>query len=277
MARTLPAGIQASFYRLYGTPLQIFELYLLSPYTTPDYYFVANNADITFGGQLYTAIAIRRSAIKSEDGTVLNDIEIGLDNVDLEFKNYIASGALNRKRVICKLIFNDHLDNANNHLLLFDGYLDEPKGDDYWVTMTVRPFPMFEREYPRRIFQIGCNYLFGDASCTMNRDDYYDVVILTGAQTASRIEFDSYGKAADYWVPGYAEILTGDLAGQVRPTYSTGDASVNVRVAFDGIPSAGDTVKLQKLCKKSTTACIEEFDNYLNVGSFPHVPKKPVL
>ena len=146
------------FYRLYSKPLLIYELYLESPYTSISHRYVCNNQNITFAGSLYTALAIKRTAIKSEEGTVLNELEVGLDNVDLEFRSLVASGRFSRKRCVVKLIFANQLDSATKCVILYDGYLDNPSGDDEWVTMKIQPLRVLDRDYPLRIFQVGCNY-----------------------------------------------------------------------------------------------------------------------
>ena len=158
MSRTIPDALKPALYRLYCEPIQIVDLYLTYPYTTPSHFYCINNQDITFNGQVYTAIAAKRSSIKSEEGTVLQEITVQLDNIDLEFKTLIASGMFNRKRCDIKIVFNGFLDNSANYIMLYSGYLDAPSGDNRWVTLTIKPFPIFERDYPRRLFQVMCNW-----------------------------------------------------------------------------------------------------------------------
>jgi hypothetical protein len=275
--RNTPEAIKPEFYRLFSKPLTIYELYLVDPYTTPSHYYVANTSDIVFGVITYTALAIKRSTIKSEEGTIINDIEVGLDNVDLAFRSLVASGALNRKRCVGKLVFSNFLSDSANYIILFDGCLDEPKGDDKWVTMAVSPFPILERDYPSRIFQVGCNWLFGSAWCAIDKNSY-DATITTIAGTTEEIlTFATTSLATDYFVPGYAEILTGDLTGQVRPILSSTATTATMRVFFDGTPAIGVSVKLQKLCAKNPDVCGPIFSNYINYLGFPQVPKKPTL
>lgn len=69
MARTIPSALKPSLYRLYSKPIELAELYLVSPYATPSHFYCGNNADIQFptGGQVYTALAVKRSPIKTEE------------------------------------------------------------------------------------------------------------------------------------------------------------------------------------------------------------------
>lgn len=275
--KNVPAGLKPHLYRLYSDPLQIYECYLEDPYDVPSHYFVANIEDITFGGQLYTALGIKRTPLKAEDGTILNEIELGLDNVDLAFKNLVASGGLNRKRVVVKLIFNSNLTLASDHIILLDGILDEPKGDNRWVTMTIKPFPLLERDYPRRIFQVGCNYVFGDEWCTVDRTLYKETYVVGGASTKTAINIVDDSHIDNYWTPGYIEFTSGDMEGVSRPVYASTNILLTLRVGLPDTPKEGDTFIIQKLCAKNPTACQAIFNNYYNYGGFPHVPKEPVL
>lgn len=276
MSRNIPSGLQPEFYRLFTRPLTIAELYLESPYTTPSHYYVANNEDIVFGGTTYTALAAKRTSIKSEEGTIINELEVGLDNVDLAFRSLIASGAFNRKRCVLKLVFVGFLTSADNYVILYDGYLDAPKGDDHWVTLTLKPFPIFEREYPRRLFQVGCNFTFCDDQCGLTLTDYDMQLTVAAGSTDVLINFTGGTPDEDYFSPGYILMTSGDLDTQNRPIASNTTSSITLRIPLESAPEVGDTFTAQKLCSKSTDSCIG-FNNYLNYGGFPSVPLEPVL
>jgi uncharacterized phage protein (TIGR02218 family) len=282
MPLTIPSGLQPCFYQLYSEPLQIYELYLDTPYLVPSHYFVCNIEPITFGGHVYTPLAIKRNPIKSEDGTVLNEVEIGLDNVDLEFSTLVASGAFNLRRCVIKLVFANALDSQGlNYVTILDGQLDEPKGDNRWATMMIKPFPCFSRDYPRRLFQVQCNYTFGDSDCTMNASNFaftytVDDTGAVDASTCSIINFDDDTNDDDYFVPGYVLFLSGALENIVRPIVNSTSTTVSMRVSFPFAPSQGDTFKIVRLCAKTPSSC-QAFGNYLNFGGFPQVPKQPII
>lgn len=276
MARTIPVGLAPEFYKLYTKPLTIAELYLTAPYTSISDRYVANNEDIVFGGETYTALAVKRTSIKSEEGTIINELEIGLDNVDLAFRQLIASGAFNRKRCVLKLVFVGFLDSADNCVILYDGYLDAPKGDDHWVTLTLKPFPIFERDYPRRLYQVGCNWTFCDTQCGLTLTDYQQSFTVAAGSTDITINFTGGSPDENSIFPGYITMTSGDLTGQVRPISYNSTSVLTLRIPLDGTPEVGDTFTTQKLCAKSQDAC-KIFNNYSNYGGFPFVPEEPVL
>lgn len=277
--RTIPTALKPALYRLYSEPIQIVDLFLEAPYTTASDFYCINNQDIVFGGNTYTAIAAKRSSIKSEEGTVLQEITVQLDNIDLEFRQLIASGMLNRKRCDIRVVFNGFLTNSANFITLYSGFLDAPSGDNRWVSLIIKPFPIFERDYPRRLFQVMCNWLFGDSQCTMLLSNYQVVGAEVGAaSTQSYLNFvdPDAGRVSDYFAPGYVLMTSGALEGEVRPVLGSIPTQVSLRVALSNIPEVGDTFTVQKLCAKNITAC-QAFSNYINYGGFPHVPLQPSL
>lgn len=278
MARTIPDVLKPSLYRLYSEPIQIVDLYLTAPYTSPSHFYCVNNQNISFAGHTYTAIAAKRSAIKSEEGTILQEITVQLDNIDLEFRTLIASGMLNRKRCDLKIVFNGFLSSSSNYIMLYSGFLDSPSGDNRWASLVIKPFPIFEREYPRRLFQVMCNWLFCSTQCGLTLSNYNASGTIAAGSTISTISWtDPYGRAADYYVPGYIVMTSGSLSGEAKPTSVTSSSYIGLRVALSNTPAVGDTFVIQKLCSKNVTACKDTFSNYLNYGGFPHVPLEPTL
>ena len=277
----VPSGLIPALYRLYSKPIQLVELYLESPYTNPSHFYCGNNEDITFNSQVYTAIAAKRSSIRSEEGTILQELNIQLDNIDLEFRTLIASGMLDRKKCVIKLVFYDFLSDPANYVTLYSGYLDAPSGDNRWCTLLLKPFSIFEREFPRRIYQTGCNWTFGDAQCGITLSDY-QLTTYIGASgsgtpvTSTFLPYVGSGWIPDYFVPGYVLMTSGSCDGQVRPILYHSDISITLRVALDGVPAYDDTLLVQKLCAKTPAFC-QAYSNYLNYGGFPQTPLKPTL
>ena len=271
MPKTVSGTLLPYFYKKATTVLTGYEMDLDDDGTFEEKY-VANNEDVG----AYTALAIKRGTITSEDGTVLNELEIGLDNVDLAFKQYVASGMLEQKEIKVYLLFIVGSATIVGSVLLYWGVLDAPKGDENWVTMTIRPFEMLEREYPRRVYQVGCNWRFCDSNCALDLTDY-DYQGTISAESDGETFTIAHGQVADYFVPGYVEIIDGTYAGYVRPVAYNGTGDVVVRIPFENTIPNGTTIKIQKLCAKNPDACQNTFSNYDEYGGFPHVPKQPII
>lgn len=243
--------------------------------------FVANTTDVRDGGTVYTALAIKRNPIRSEEGTILNELEIGLDHVDLTFKNDIMSGKYNGIEVSIYLIipelhFTGEYWTIAASMLLYRGYTDEPKGDEHWVTLSVKPFPYLDQQYPKRIYQAGCNWTFCGQSCGLDLSTYTTNVNLSSQSDGVTLTC-SHGKAVDYFVPGYVEIKSGALTGQVRPVLLNTTGTVVVRIPFDDVIVSGVNVDIVKLCSKNHETCNDDFSNYDDYGGYPWVPKEPII
>lgn len=238
--------------------------------------FIANNADV----QGYTALAIKRTPIRSEEGTILNELEIGLDNVDLNFKNDVMSGKFNNIHVGVYLVIPFwHSSNywaVSAEMLLFTGYTDEPKGDEHWITLAVKPFPYLDQQYPKRIYQTGCNWTFCGGGCDLFINDFKTNVNLSSQSDGITLTC-AHGQAIDYFIPGYVEIKTGSMAGQVRPILTNTTGTVVVRVPFDDVITSGINVDVVKLCAKNYETCDTDFSNYSEYGGYPWVPKEPII
>ena len=154
---------------------------------------------------------------------------------------------------------------------LYSGYMDEPKGDEHWVTMTVKPFPLLEREYPKRVYQIGCNWTFGNSYCGVNRATYKEIPTVVACTT--EVISHNGGGASDYYVPGFIEVLDGDYQGTTRPILNSEDGEITLRVHLEQPLEVGTTFILQKTCAKNPDYCTDVYNNYAAYGGFPRRPQ----
>lgn len=276
--KTIPSGLKLELYKLYTKPIHFIDLYLDEPYSSPSHHYCVNNKDIVFAGVTYTAIAAKRGSIVSEESTILQDLEVSLDNIDLEFRQQIASGKFRDKRVVIFIGFQGFFNDGNNKIILFDGEIDNASGDDEFLVLSIAARFPFEREYPRRIYQSGCNWTFGDENCGISLEDYRDTYTIQSLSTQNNLIVGSTNHDDNYFYPGYAQITSGPMLGEVKPILTSTSDTIYLRLPLSEVPSIGTTFIAQKLCEKNPVACKDIFDNYdLNYGGFPFVPRQPKL
>jgi len=274
----MPKDISANdLYLFYKSGVTALTGYKFSIDGDDDVKFIANNVQV---GN-YIPLAIKRNPIRSEEGTILNELELGLDYVDLQFKNAIMSGKYNNKLVKVYLVFpvQDMWDqwDVDAEVMLFQGWTDEPKGDEHWITLTVNPFPYLDRLYPKRIYQSGCNWTFcNDDTCELDLSNYTTNVNLS-AQSDGVTLTCSHGKAVNYFQPGFVQIKNGALMGAVRPILENDSGTIIVRIPFDDTIESGVNIDAVKLCAKNYQTCEDDFSNYAEYGGFPWVPKAPIM
>jgi len=269
MGKEITAGLLPYFFR---SNVTILSLYYFSIDAPDDHQFIANSTDISG----FTALAIKRNTIRSEEGTIINELEIGLDNVDLAFKNDIIAGKYNNKK--CKIYAAFYTGVVyKGKQLLFQGFIDEPKGDEHWVTVTIRPFPLLEQTFPKRIYQSGCNWTFCGDGCDLLLTSYEVNTSLT-AQSDGQTLTCSHGEATDYFIPGFVELTSGVYDGMARPVVSNSTGTITLRIPFDGVIANGTTLRVVKLCPKNYEACQSaDFNNFAKYGGYPWVPMEPIL
>lgn len=263
---------------LYTPGIVVMTAYILSIDALDDTKFVANNKDITDGTYgVFTALAIKRGTIRSEDGTILNELEVGLDNTDLAFRTNVMMGKYNNRKIRIILLFaNAGASSSLGRMTIFEGFIDEPKGDEHWVTFQIKPFNILERQYPNRIFQMNCNWTFCSTNCGLSISSFRTDTTLS-SESDGRILTMPHGKGNNYFTPGFVEIRSGTYNGYYRPVASNDGTTITMRVPFPNTIPAGTSVRAVKLCARNPDACINTFNNYDNYGGFPHAPKNPVL
>jgi hypothetical protein len=274
MGKTISSTLLPEFYK---KSTKVTTVYDFSISAENDYRYIVNSESIA----PYTATAIKRTAIKSEDGTIINELEIGLDNVDLSLRHLVMEGMLENKKCVVSLAFIRTYTNGQppviiGTVLLYEGYTDSLSGDQEWLSINIRPFPLLERYFPRRIYQTQCNWRFCDSYCGLSLSTYRNDVTLAVESDGVTFTY-THGRAVDYFVPGYIEILSGLYTGAVRPVLSNGLGDVIARIPFGYVLSVGTQVRFQKLCSKHVDACQDDFNNYLNYGGFPFMPKSPII
>jgi hypothetical protein len=270
---------------LFSSGYVLLHGYVLSINAADDTFYVNNNKNVTltyptgYGAQerTFVALSVKRTPIRSEDGTILNEIEVGLDNVDLAFKNEMMLGKYNNRRCKVIMIFAQKESTVGlGYMDVHMGFLDEPKGDEHWATFQIRPFSIFDRAFPNRIFQVGCNWTFCDDNCGLSLSSFTTNTTVGTTSNGTTIVC-SHGKAANYFTPGFVQITSGTYTGLYRPILSNDSSSVTLRIPFDFTIVAGTNIRIVKLCARNPAACINIFNNYDAYSGFPHCPKTPIL
>ena len=278
MPRDVSATLLPHFFKKYT---KVSTGFVFSIDDVDDYMYTDFFPLPSFSNGGYEGLAIKRSSIRSDDGTVLNELEVGLDNTSLDFKAMVMAGKFNNKKCKINLVFwKQTILGAEwtflGNFQIYSGYTDAPKGDENWITLTIAPFPIFERSFPRRVFQIGCNWSFCDAECGLNLTTYKVDTLVSSLSDGVTINC-SHAKAVNYFTPGYIKITSGTYSGEVRPILSNDASSVTARISFGHTIAQNTTITLQKLCAKNPLTCQNDYSNFPKYGGFPTVPKQPII
>lgn len=280
MSRTIPSSVSGFVAAVENRPVELYEVYL----DTGTLYFAQAEANVTFGGQVYTAIGISRSAVHTSMELSVDEVEVRLDNVDRFFAQQVIATDFIGRRLVTKKVFREDLSSASNFIPIFDGRIDEPVLTQTTLTVKVRSWLDALHQYlPRRIFSSGCNYQLYDTSCTVAKTLGTNVTTGTaiGSSTASvLVAAVLSGWADSYWGPaGSLVIATGSNANLGREVKASSQSSnsVSLRIAFPYTINSGEAFTLSRGCRKTLADCMSKFNNFPNYGGFHTIPKSPLL
>lgn len=108
-----------------------------------------------------------------------------------------------------------------------------------------------------------CNWMFGDANCTVDASAFAADMVLTGiADTilSGTVPVPSAGQ----WAGGF--VVWGAERSRI---VQTGSGAVYIEHPFSAAPAVGDTVSLEPGCSKMRVQC-KSFDNWANFGGHGH-------
>ncbi|WP_128515518.1 DUF2163 domain-containing protein [Tabrizicola thermarum] len=125
----------------------------------------------------------------------------------------------------------------------------------------------------------GCSAVLGDARCRFDLGQPGFSVVATVDVVDEERGFVLTGVSGfdDRWFEGGRfEVLTGAAAGLfgvVKNDRQEGSRRlIDLWQSIGAAMVAGDTVRLQAGCDKTTTTCRTKFANFLNFRGFPHIP-----
>lgn len=151
-------------------------------YTLYDYdgngnnlYFAEWHENVVFDGIDYTKFPIRHDFVGENTQGEIDQITISLANVSRLIQAYLEDYDLRGKKVSIKIVWSNHLDDADNYTEDIY-YIDTYTADEQNVVLTLTSkFDVLETELPSRMFlrnfctwkfkSTECGYTGGAASC----------------------------------------------------------------------------------------------------------------
>jgi len=279
MPRDVPTIVQSWVGLVANKPIELFQAFL----DRETLRFAASDVDVTFGGSTWFAMGISRSEIRTSSELECDEVNVSIDNVNLAMADQIiATDFVGRRLVIYKVRRGDV--SSGQAMVLFDGRMDEPVLDQSKLSISIRSWlDGMHVSVPRRIFSSICNYQMYDASCTASRNIDWNQVTGT-AVTAPDPALETWTlwslkltwQAEGWWGPiGTLWMQTGSNAGIAREViaHHQNSAAVEVRIPFPFTISSGDIFYIERACSKTVADCCSKFNNYINYGGFPTIPR----
>lgn len=127
-------------------------------------------------------------------------------------------------------------------------------------------------QYPRRLFQAGCTWVFGDANCTFNRTSLAQTIAAGAGSTQSTIATTLAPNPSTLFDQGTIIGTSGKNSGAARTILQLTGGFVYLRQPFAYSIAAGDQFQLLPGCDHTIATCNGTFGNLAKFGGFPYVP-----
>jgi len=275
VARNIPAGLTAIIASEQNAPVELYTIVL----DDATYYYANAEQDITFGGQVYTALALSRNRVSTSMDSKVDEISVRLDNVDKTFTQLIQTKNLQGKNLIVRKVFRDYVSDDTYYVTVFDGRIDSIAVDQSMVMLRVVSWlDAITKKYPGRMYQQQCGYKFGDSWCGIDKTSAANKATGTADSGTTTTLVDSALTQADNYWDGFVKVTAGTNSGLSRPILSFNQASNRVTFRI-GFPSAIDNTSQYEIyrgCNKTQSDCVNKYNNWQKYGGFTTIPRRPL-
>jgi phage-related protein len=295
MPRTLSEDMIDQKNEEYNRPVELYQIFL----DEGTLYLAMYSKDIEFfdengNPQTYTAAALQRDPVNTNTDTKVDTTRVTIDNVNKEMSSYIAHNEFVGRRIrilkvfldadktvttisiIGRAEFDQLLDNFEgvglryyeNHIVIFDGYMDEPKINQYSMSVSVvSKLDTLDKRLPGRTFQVKCNWVFGGEECGVSVPTKSGNIDSISGITINDTDIT---EESDYWKHG-----TITVGNESRIITGSGSGYVEVEYPFSTDVGAGDSYDMKAGCDKSYNSghgC-SFWNNTQFYGGFLSIPK----
>jgi len=280
----LSATLIAIKNQIQHKPVEIYDIYLGSQDTEDSdtlhfINFYRTTAFFSYFGHTatnYIPLGVQRTAIKKTASGEIEQVTFRVCNINKAMSAYAASKNFRNRRVVCRLIFRDHISSYLDTKIVFDGFIQNISFPQKTMDATATPkigSLSFETGWP---YQIECHARFGDAYCQINKSLPANKVsgTATGGTASTLIDTVNLTQANDYWNWGYA-IFTSGLNNGVSRKIVDFDLATNKSTfdyPLDNAVVVGDTFNIFRGCDKTLAMCEDTYNNNINYHGFHTIP-----
>jgi len=208
MAKDLTATVDGLIDDQSQFPVILVELYL----NAGTLRFVADKSNLTFGGTVYTAKAIRVSDVEQSAEGQIGRVTVDFDNVTSDMSAYLDDEDFYGKQLIIKRIWRNAVGAAADYNELVNGVCEEVENiDKNWLSVPVTIGEPLHKRALLQIYKRSCNHEFGDAVC--NQLGFADLATLStkdkmmaSGSTDYFIGTKAISGTSDFWNCGRVEM-----------------------------------------------------------------------
>jgi phage-related protein len=234
-----------------------------------DLFIVAADQNVTFAGQEYLAVPIKREKYSADVESTVSDVKLTVSDFSHDFIAALFNGYDFRgcKVEIIQIAYPQSLSNATIYKPFLFGYLDEPKLNWKDATFEVTIKAQIPNLENARTLKLSCNAEYADQESCFASLDETTGTCQDGTTVYTIVLEQSYDD--NYWANG---IVTCNWENRLIES-SIGN-TVTVRYPFSTVPSGDYTV--ERGCDKSWTGCGLK-GQQTNFSGFIGIPRELVI
>jgi len=260
--------------------LDIVELYEITLQNAAVARFTSHDKNVSYGGNPFQAIPIRRSEVKFHADLQVDkvQIEMGLIGVTVGEEQHSIPTIIKRdylRNAQVKIILLDRTNTATYQL--FEGWATGEIGYNKGIlSMQVGSIlDKLQDRFPKIIYSETCNHAHFDTYCGLTQSAWRE----TGATQAGTTLYKVYAaiflfshRAQGWWNRG--KLVLGDCE---RAVFDHQDGYVILMRPLWDIPTVGTSLTCTAGCDRTGTTCKDKFNNYANFLGFEYIPKPETL
>lgn len=266
----------------------IYELTQTIGVTTTTTRLTSYEADLTVGGNTYTARKVDHGTVKQSLFLDRDEIEIRSEIVAGDPLVKLATG--NSEAPVRLTIKSVDVSGAtgSNDTVLFNGdIIGLAVRGSRLTAKAVSAGTVFDRIYPRFRMQVGCNHALFSPGCALLKAQWqFTASVLNPGTPGFPFTFDLFNLTrtigsvptitSGWFAGGWAEFGTGSNLTRRAIIDNGPNAAGNITITLardpSPFPNALASVKLFPGCDGARTTCADKFANYLNFGGHPFTP-----
>ncbi len=260
--------------------LDIVELYEITLQTGAVARFTSHDKDVSYGGNSFQAIPIRRSEVKFHADLQVDkvQVEMGLIGVTVGAEQYSIPTGIKRdylRNAHVKIILLDRTNTATYQL--FEGWATGEIGYNKGIlSMQVGSIlDKLQDRFPKLIYSETCNHAHYNSYCGLTEAAWRESDVTAAGTTVWKIYADIFlftHQAQGWWNRG--KLVLGDCE---RAVLAHEDGYVILMTPLWEAPAGGTAFTCTAGCDRTGVTCDEKFDNYDNFFGFEYIPKPETL
>jgi uncharacterized phage protein (TIGR02218 family) len=252
-----------------GSPV---ELYEFNRDSAEFWRYASSDEDETYSGSIYSAVAISRNKIELSQNVQTASLVITIP-IDTTFiQEYMAGTPTDPISVVLRRFHEGDGEVASIWIgRVVNVEFKELKAEVLCETT----YTSLKRPTLRRLYQYSCPhvlYSIGDGLCNVVKATY-KVTATLSAVSGLTLTSSTFGLQADgYFAGGFVELSTGGVINRRFIMEHTGN-NITLNQQLFGAAS-GMSVDVFPGCSHDMDTCRTKFNNLLNYGGFPWIPRK---